>query len=60
MFPVVDLVFVGLGAVRANGDVLAVGGEVWRAVITDLGVLLGWLVAGLVAVRRSFRWEPRR
>lgn len=59
MFPVIDLVFLGMGNLRVTGDP-AVGVDLWRTVLVDSLVLIGWTAAGLALVRRRFRWEPRR
>ena len=59
MFPVVDLVYLGLAGVRISGDPVA-GADLVRVVITDAAVLLAWTTVGLALVRRRFRWEPRR
>lgn len=59
MFPVIDLVFLGMAGVRITGDVVT-GTELLRTVVVDAAVLVGWMVAGLLVVRSRFRWEPRR
>ena len=59
MFPVTDLVSLGMTGVRVTGAAVA-GGERLTAVLTDVAVLLGWTIIGLAFVRRRFRWEPRR
>ncbi|BAK34608.1 putative ABC transporter permease protein [Microlunatus phosphovorus NM-1] len=59
MFPVVDLVYLGVAGIRITGDTVA-GSELLRTVLLDAAVLVGWTVAGLFLVRRRFRWEPRR
>ncbi|GAA3628712.1 ABC transporter permease [Microlunatus ginsengisoli] len=59
MFPTIDLAFVALSATRVTGE--AVGGsQLWLAVLLDLGVAAGWVLAGLWLLRRRFGWEPRR
>ena len=59
MFPVVDLVALAFGPARLTGEVVSGSGLV-RAVLVDIGVLLGWVVVGVAVLRRQFRWEPRR
>ena len=59
MFPVVDLVYLGVAGIRITGDTVA-GSELLWTVLLDAAVLVGWTVAGLFLVRRRFRWEPRR
>lgn len=59
MFPVVDLVYLGMAGIRISGETVA-GAELLRAVAIDAAVLIGWTAAGLAFVRSRFRWEPRR
>jgi ABC-2 type transport system permease protein len=59
MYPVIDLVFLGMGGVSVTGDA-PTGTDLARTVAVDSAVLLGWTVAGLALVRQRFRWEPRR
>jgi hypothetical protein len=34
------------------------GGQLWHE-LTDVAVLAGWGVAGILVAMRKFRWEPR-
>jgi hypothetical protein len=46
--------------IKALSDALqaAYNPTVQRFSVTDLAVLLGWSVLGIVLARRFFRWEP--
>lgn len=56
LHPVLELMRLGwLGGAGAGG---AAGG--FGATATDVAVLAGWLVLGMMVVQRWFRWEPRR
>ncbi|GAA1433904.1 ABC transporter permease [Microlunatus lacustris] len=59
MFPVVDLVALAFGPARVTAEVVS-GSSLVRAVLVDVAVLVGWVVAGVVLLRCRFRWEPRR
>jgi len=59
MFPVVDLVALAFGPARVTGEGVA-GGDLLRAVLLDVAVMVAWVLGGLWLLRRSFRWEPRR
>lgn len=57
--PVMDLL--RLGWVGTTGEEAPVGfGGVLSAAVEPLAVLAVWTVLGTLAVRRWFRWEPRR
>jgi ABC-2 type transport system permease protein len=57
--PVVELVWLGLAGVDADGRVLTVA-ETFGAAALPVGVLAAWTVLALLAARRWTRWEPRR
>jgi ABC-2 type transport system permease protein len=57
--PVVELM--RLGWLGTTGDSAPVGFlAVFAAAAVPAGILLAWVVVGVVVVRRWFRWEPRR
>lgn len=57
--PVVELTRLGwLGSVDASASLGFMG--TLEAAAVPAAVALGWVVLGLVAVRRYFSWEPRR
>ncbi|WP_229070312.1 ABC transporter permease [Actinoplanes sp. DH11] len=57
--PVVDLM--RLGWLGTTGDAPPAGFvEVLGDALLPAGIMAAWIVAGLLVVRRSFRWEPRR
>lgn len=51
--------------IRAEGlgidaDIAALStAEVWTQTTQQTGILLAWLVLGILFVRSHFRWEPR-
>jgi ABC-2 type transport system permease protein len=57
--PVVELVWLGLAGVDADGRVLTAA-ETFAAAALPVGVLAAWTVLALFAARRWTRWEPRR
>jgi len=57
--PVVDLLRLGLTGTTPGGATVALAGSFRPAVVPVL-VLAAWVVAGVWATRRWFRWEPRR
>jgi ABC-2 type transport system permease protein len=57
--PVVELMRLGLTGTAANGHHLGLAATFGAAAIPVL-VLAAWIAAGTWAVRRWFRWEPRR
>lgn len=57
--PVVELIRLGwLGSVDGSASLGFLG--TLEAAAVPAAVALGWVVLGVVAVRRYFRWEPRR
>lgn len=57
--PVVDLL--RLGWLGTTGDAAPVGfAGAFGAALPPAAIIAAWIGVGLVAVRRSFRWEPRR
>jgi ABC-2 type transport system permease protein len=58
MFPMADLTFLALSSTRVTSAVVT-GVELWKAVLLDVGVAVGWTLVGLLVLRR-FAWEPRR
>jgi ABC-2 type transport system permease protein len=56
---VAQLMRLGLTGTTPDGGIVH-GGALMGAAIVPLLVLIGWLVASAWAVRRWFRWEPRR
>ena len=57
--PVVDLMRLGLLGVDQDGDRLGTAAT-FAAALPSLAVGAAWVVVGLLATRRWFRWEPRR
>lgn len=57
--PVVDLLRLGLTGTTPTGDLTGFASSFGPAAV-PLMFLAAWLVAGAVAARRCFRWEPRR
>lgn len=57
--PVVDLLRLGLTGTTTQGASVDLAASFGPAVVPLL-VLAGWVVAGVWATRRWFRWEPRR
>jgi ABC-2 type transport system permease protein len=57
--PVVDLMRLGLLGVDQSGDTVSAAGTFGEAV-PSLLVAAAWVVFGVWATRRWFRWEPRR
>jgi ABC-2 type transport system permease protein len=57
--PVVDLLRLGLTGTTTAGAGVDLAASFGPAVVPLL-VLAGWVVAGLWATRRWFRWDPRR
>ncbi|MBY8872487.1 ABC transporter permease [Micromonospora sp. PLK6-60] len=58
MGPFTELLRVGWLGRDDQGAGLSLGASVWAA-LPSVGVLVAWLVLGLLAARRWFRWEPR-
>jgi ABC-2 type transport system permease protein len=57
--PVVDLA--RLGWLGTAGEAAPVGfWEVFGASAAPFAILAGWIALGTYALRRWFRWEPRR
>ena len=44
--------------IDAEGAALSTA-EVWTQTTQQTGILLAWLVLGILFVRSHFRWEPR-
>jgi ABC-2 type transport system permease protein len=57
--PVVDLLRLGLLGTDRDGTSLSLLGT-FGAAVPSLAVGAAWVVAGVVATRAWFRWEPRR
>jgi ABC-2 type transport system permease protein len=57
--PVVDLLRLGWAGTTGEAAPTGFAGSLELAA-RPLFLLIGWLVLGTVAVRRWFRWEPRR
>ena len=57
--PVVDLMRLGWLGTTGEADPAGFAGVFGEALI-PAGILVAWIVVCLVAVRRRFRWEPRR
>ena len=57
--PVVDLLRLGLTGTTTSGAVVDPAGSFGPAAVPLL-VLAAWVAAGVWAMRRWFRWEPRR
>jgi ABC-2 type transport system permease protein len=57
--PVVDLMHLGLTGTTPGGQTVGLAASFGLAVVPLL-VLTGWVVSGVWATRRWFRWEPRR
>lgn len=57
--PVIDLM--RLGWLGTTGQAAPAGfGGVFGDALVPAGIMLAWIVVGVVVVRRRFRWEPRR
>jgi ABC-2 type transport system permease protein len=56
---VVDLLHLGLSGTTADGATVGLVATFGSAALPVL-ILLAWVVAGVWATRRWFRWEPRR
>jgi ABC-2 type transport system permease protein len=59
MTRVVELLRLGLTGTTADGTTVGTAATFGRAVVPLL-VLAAWVVVGVWATRRWFRWEPRR
>lgn len=57
--PVVELLRLGLSGTTPDGSTVGLAGS-FAPAVQPLLVLLAWSVAGGLATRRWFRWEPRR
>jgi ABC-2 type transport system permease protein len=57
--PVVDLMRLGLLGIDQDGDHLGTAAT-FGAALPSLAVGAAWVVLGVLATRRWFRWEPRR
>lgn len=57
--PVVELLRLGLSGTTTDGSTVGLAGS-FAPAVQPLLVLLAWVVAGGLATRRWFRWEPRR
>lgn len=57
--PVVELLQLGLAGTTVHGTSVDAG-QAWAAAVHPLLVLGGWIVLGVLAARRWFRWVPRR
>jgi len=57
--PVVDLLRLGLAGITPGGNRVGLAGTLMPALLPVL-LLGGWVVVGVWATRRWFRWEPRR
>jgi ABC-2 type transport system permease protein len=57
--PVVDLMRLGLLGVDQDGDHLGTAAT-FGAALPSLAVGAAWVLLGVLATRRWFRWEPRR
>jgi ABC-2 type transport system permease protein len=56
---VVDLLRLGLAGITPGGESVGLAGTLMPALVPVL-LLGGWVVFGVWATRRWFRWEPRR
>ena len=56
--PISALVRLGWLGIDAEGAALSTA-EVWTQTTQQTGILLVWLVLGILFVRSHFRWEPR-
>ncbi|MDD9205374.1 ABC transporter permease, partial [Georgenia sp. 10Sc9-8] len=59
VYPVIELVTLGVGGATMDGAALTVG-ETFTAALQPLAVLVAWAVVLGYAVVRYMRWEPRR
>jgi len=57
--PVLELLQLGLAGRTWDGELVDAAGA-WAAAPLPLAVLAGWLLLGLAAASRWFRWAPRR
>lgn len=57
--PVVELVWLGVAGIDADGQTLAFA-ETFAAAALPVGVLAAWTVLAVLGARRWMRWEPRR
>lgn len=55
---IVELTRTGWLGTDADGAALTAG-DAWASMVAPTGVLLVWLVLGIVLVSQTFRWEPR-
>ncbi|MFQ6485314.1 ABC transporter permease [Brachybacterium epidermidis] len=56
--PITAMVRLGWLGIDAEGAALSTG-EVWVQTAQQTGILLVWLILGILFVRSHFRWEPR-
>ncbi|TDC45550.1 ABC transporter permease [Jiangella ureilytica] len=56
--PVVDLVGLGLTGQTSDGDTVGFAAS-WGEAAQPAAIAVAWIVLGLWALRRWFRWEPR-
>lgn len=56
--PITAMTRLGWLGIDADGAALSTG-EVWAQTAQQSGILLVWLVIGILFVRSYFRWEPR-